>query len=41
MGIGTDYKKIDIIVKKIMKVVGWLEEILLAALISIEKVDNG
>src|SRR5882757_583662 len=41
MGIGTDYKKIDIIVKKIKKVVGWLEEILSAALINVEEVDNG
>src|SRR5882757_3758304 len=40
MGVGSDYEKVDIIVKRVKKVVGWLENIQSVAFFSIDEVDD-
>jgi hypothetical protein len=40
MGVGPDYEKVDIIVKRVKKVVGWLDNIQSVALFGIDEVDD-
>jgi hypothetical protein len=40
MGVGSDYEKVDIIVKRVKKVVGWLEDIQSVAFFGIDEVDD-
>lgn len=40
MGIGPDYERIDCIVRAIKKLAGWVDEVLIAALIGVDEVNS-